>query len=179
MQAAVNYPIVGIFNSSVALYARTFNRSTTSIAVNAPVTTSFTVPNNAPVGSVTLFVGAAGLFSTGVPVTITAGPVAAGGVADPAGASCANPLAATHDFNGDGKSDILWRNTSGTVAAWLMNGGAVAQSAALATLPANFSVVGQHDFNGDGKADILWRDRSCRASSTSCSAPIICCSSSA
>ena len=69
------------------------------------------------------------------------------------------PVAA-HDFNGDGKSDILWRNTGGTVAAWLMNGGTVLQSAALGTLPSSFSIIGQHDFNGDGNADILWRDTS-------------------
>ena len=31
-------------------------------------------------------------------------------------------LADTHDFNGDGKSDIAWRNTNGDVAIWLMNG---------------------------------------------------------
>ena len=34
----------------------------------------------------------------------------------------------THDFNGDGKSDILWRDTSGDVAVWLMNGSIVSQS---------------------------------------------------
>ncbi len=34
-------------------------------------------------------------------------------------------LTDTHDFNGDGKSDILWRNTNGTVAIWEMNGGQV------------------------------------------------------
>jgi len=28
----------------------------------------------------------------------------------------------TGDFNGDGMSDILWRNTDGDVAIWLMNG---------------------------------------------------------
>mgnify|MGYP003329983243 CR=1 FL=1 len=26
------------------------------------------------------------------------------------------------DFNADGKSDVLWRETGGVVAAWLMNG---------------------------------------------------------
>jgi hypothetical protein len=32
----------------------------------------------------------------------------------------------TGDFNGDGKSDILWRDaTSGTVAIWGLNGAAV------------------------------------------------------
>jgi hypothetical protein len=29
------------------------------------------------------------------------------------------------DFNGDGKSDILWRNTDGSVETWLMNGSTV------------------------------------------------------
>jgi hypothetical protein len=29
---------------------------------------------------------------------------------------------AGHDFNGDGYSDITWRDTNGDVAMWLMNG---------------------------------------------------------
>ena len=28
----------------------------------------------------------------------------------------------TGDFNGDGKADILWQNTDGTPAVWLMDG---------------------------------------------------------
>src|SRR5258708_23467713 len=31
-------------------------------------------------------------------------------------------LAATHDFNADGHSDIVWRDTGGNVAIWEMNG---------------------------------------------------------
>ena len=31
-------------------------------------------------------------------------------------------IVGTGDFNGDGKSDILWRDTSGNVAIWEMNG---------------------------------------------------------
>ena len=69
-------------------------------------------------------------------------------------------LALTHDFNDNGFSDILWRDTGGDVAAWLMNGAAIQQSAGLGTLPSTYSVIGQHDFNGDGAADILWRDSS-------------------
>ena len=34
------------------------------------------------------------------------------------------PLSATHDFNGELKSDILWRDSSGNLALWLMNGAA-------------------------------------------------------
>jgi FG-GAP-like repeat len=34
-------------------------------------------------------------------------------------------IAGTSDFNGDGKSDILWRNDNGSVETWLMNGSTV------------------------------------------------------
>ena len=71
-----------------------------------------------------------------------------------------SPKTGTHDFSGDGKSDILWRNTSGGLAVWLMNGGTVSQSAGLGTLPSSYSIIGQHDFNEDGKTDVLWRDTS-------------------
>jgi FG-GAP-like repeat len=67
---------------------------------------------------------------------------------------------ATHDFNGDGKSDILWRDASGNIAMWLMNGGTISSSTLVGNLPTAWSIVGQRDFNGDGKADILWRDTS-------------------
>ena len=67
---------------------------------------------------------------------------------------------ASHDFNGDGKSDIAWRDTSGDAAAWLMNGAQLLQSTPYGTAPTVWSVVGQRDFNADGKADWLWRDTS-------------------
>jgi phospholipase C len=69
-------------------------------------------------------------------------------------------LVDTHDFNGDGKSDIAWRDTSGNTAIWLMNGATVLSSGLIGTVPATWSIVGQRDFNGDGKADLLWRDTS-------------------
>jgi hypothetical protein len=65
--------------------------------------------------------------------------------------------AATHDFNGDGKSDILWRNSDGTVGLWLMNGTQFTPSS-FGVLPLSWTIVGQRDFNGDGKSDILWRN---------------------
>ncbi len=71
-----------------------------------------------------------------------------------------NPRSTTHDVNGDNDSDIVWRNTSNNIAVWLMNGGAVLQSAGISTVASSFSLIGQHDFNGDGKADLLWRDSS-------------------
>jgi hypothetical protein len=70
------------------------------------------------------------------------------------------PSNTAHDFNGDGKSDIAWRDTSGNTALWLMNGGSVLSSGGLGAVPTTWSIVGQRDFNGDGKADLLWRDTS-------------------
>jgi FG-GAP-like repeat len=70
--------------------------------------------------------------------------------------------AATHDFNFDGYSDVLWRDTSGDVARWLMQGTSILNLAtsSFANLPTTWSIVGTGDFNGDGYADILWRDTS-------------------
>jgi hypothetical protein len=65
---------------------------------------------------------------------------------------------ATHDFNGDGKSDILWRNTNSDLAIWLMNGTQISSGVDLGGVPNSWSVVGQRDFNGDGKTDLLWRN---------------------
>jgi hypothetical protein len=67
-----------------------------------------------------------------------------------------------HDFNGDGFSDIAWRDTSGNVAIWEMNGNTVLNrnSSFVANVPAQWTIVGQRDFNGDGYADLLWHDTS-------------------
>jgi hypothetical protein len=64
------------------------------------------------------------------------------------------------DFNGDGKPDILWRNTSnGQNAVWFMNGATVTGFAVLDSLPDQaWTIAGTGDFNGDGKPDILWKN---------------------
>jgi streptogramin lyase len=66
----------------------------------------------------------------------------------------------THDFNGDGWSDIAWLDGSGDLAFWLMSGTTVLSSGGISGVPAAWSIVGQRDFNGDGAADLLWRDTS-------------------
>jgi len=67
---------------------------------------------------------------------------------------------AQHDFNGDGMSDIVFRNAGGTLAAWLMNGATPLSTGSIATISNSYTVIGQRDFNGDGSADFLWRDGS-------------------
>jgi FG-GAP-like repeat len=71
-------------------------------------------------------------------------------------------VAGTGDFNSDGYGDILWEDTSGNLAVWLLgSGGQVTSTGGLGSVPpATWSVVGIADFNGDGKSDILWRDTS-------------------
>ncbi len=72
-----------------------------------------------------------------------------------------SPSAAnTHDYNGDGKSDIAWRNTAGSASLWLMNGATVASSGGIGAVPTVWTIVGQRDFDGDGNHDLLWRDTS-------------------
>jgi hypothetical protein len=48
----------------------------------------------------------------------------------------------TGDYNGDGMSDILWRDMSGNVAVWEMNGTTIlnADSSFVATVPGQWSV---------------------------------------
>ena len=65
------------------------------------------------------------------------------------------------DFNGDGRSDILWRNDTGTLTDWLGTAsGGFGDNAANAfnSISADWRVAGVGDFNGDHRDDILWRN---------------------
>ena len=64
------------------------------------------------------------------------------------------------DFNGDSKSDILWRDPAGNVSMWQMNGHTVTSEALMGNVWIGWTIVGSGDFNADGKMDILWRDSS-------------------
>ena len=64
------------------------------------------------------------------------------------------------DFDGDGRSDILWRNDStGANAIWRSANSATPQTMTAVTNLA-WKVVGVGDFDGDGRSDILWRNDS-------------------
>jgi hypothetical protein len=62
------------------------------------------------------------------------------------------------DFNGDGRSDILWQNNDGSVAIWEMNGTNVIGSAVVVNQGPSWHVMGVGDYNNDGRSDILWQN---------------------
>jgi hypothetical protein len=60
-----------------------------------------------------------------------------------------------NDFDGDGKSDVLFMNSS-TESTKYWKGAAKAQSVYVGTYAAGYSYAGSGDFDGDGKADLLF-----------------------
>jgi hypothetical protein len=64
-------------------------------------------------------------------------------------------FAADHDFNGDGKADILLQHDSGLPVIWTMDGTTITGGAVLPNVGPTWHVAATADFNGDGKADIL------------------------
>ncbi|MBW4507509.1 MAG: FG-GAP repeat protein [Scytonematopsis contorta HA4267-MV1] len=75
------------------------------------------------------------------------------------------------DFNGDGKADILWRNSrSGENAIWFMDASVVTNDGryvsnsqfftnSLRFIDTNWEMVGAGNFDADNKADIVWRNK--------------------
>ncbi len=51
---------------------------------------------------------------------------------------------ATGDYNGDGKSDILWQNTNGQADVWLMNGLTISSAADVGSNPGSaWKIIGR------------------------------------
>lgn len=70
-------------------------------------------------------------------------------------------LAATGDFNYDGNTDLVWRNSvTGDNAVWFMNGAAFASASDLPRVSdPSWEIRSVADFNNDGLMDLLWRNR--------------------
>jgi hypothetical protein len=68
------------------------------------------------------------------------------------------PLRSPNDYDGDGRSDILWRNVqTGSNSYWAGANSTQARNLVGVT-DLNWKIVGQGDFDGDGKDDIVWRN---------------------
>lgn len=60
------------------------------------------------------------------------------------------------DFNGDGKSDLLFVNSATNgVAVWQMDGAKIAAGPQIGVMAQGFHIASTGDFNGDGKTDLL------------------------
>jgi len=73
----------------------------------------------------------------------------------------------TFDADGDGKSDLVWRNTAdGGVSIWTMDGNIIQTFALIQTADGTIYKPGYNswkveafaDMDGDGKSDLVWRD---------------------
>ncbi len=86
---------------------------------------------------------------SGVPYVATLAGTVLKGIRGPTVAS---------DFNGDGYSDVLWRQAStGANAVWPT--ASLGLGRMLTTVAdQNWKAVGSGDFDGDGRADVLWRN---------------------
>jgi hypothetical protein len=68
-------------------------------------------------------------------------------------------LAAPYDFNGDGHSDILFRNkATGELEFWQMIDSRVFDVIPLPTMNPHWIAAGAGDFDANGTTDILWYD---------------------
>lgn len=70
-------------------------------------------------------------------------------------------VAATGDFNGDGKSDMVWTSAARDIYFWTGNGNTFA-SKKVGTYPAGWKIVGAGDVDGDGRSDLLFHNASTR-----------------
>ena len=69
-------------------------------------------------------------------------------------------IVGTGDFDGDGNSDLLWRNSNtGQDYVWFMNGAQTSsRQATLTEGDTDWKVAGTGDFDGDAMSDFVWRN---------------------
>ena len=74
------------------------------------------------------------------------------------GSNCAVARPVANDYDGDGKSDLAWRNVqTGANTVWKAASNANQLDVVDVTNLA-WKIVGQGDFDGDRKADLVWRN---------------------
>jgi hypothetical protein len=112
-------------------------------------------------GTTLTYTGGSLRLSAPISGTIVAS-IAAGGGVQLAISTATTPAGDVRDdFNGDGRSDLIWRHDNGAFTSWLgqVNGGFVSNdSNAFGNIPTSWHAAGTGDFNGDGRDDVLWRN---------------------
>ena len=93
-------------------------------------------------------------------VQVSAGGFSASGAIFYQESNLAWKIVGAADFNGNGRTDLLWRNDStGQVYMMLMDGATIASARMIWHEPNTaWKIVAQGDYNGDGRADLLWRN---------------------
>lgn len=73
--------------------------------------------------------------------------------------TAAAPTTISHDINGDGTADLVWRDTkSGAVALWLMKDTGNFSTGFPGGTSVEWEIADIGDVNADGKADVIWRN---------------------
>jgi hypothetical protein len=154
VRAASGVLTAGRVGDHVRMYAPNPQESGSSVShwdtvltPNQVMEPTYTGPLHNPVLELPLFqdIGWTLLQTTPTPTPVT-----------PAPASC-TLASRLGDFNGDGRSDLLFRRGDGLLAEYLMNGFQVAAVNVLGNVGVDFTLVAAADFNGDGTADLLFR----------------------
>ncbi|TBW33437.1 hypothetical protein EYW49_20440 [Siculibacillus lacustris] len=68
-----------------------------------------------------------------------------------------SPAAPAADVNGDGRSDLLFAKSDGTLATWMLADTAIAVGGTIGNPGTAWRRVATGDFGGDGKSDVLFR----------------------
>jgi FG-GAP-like repeat len=68
-------------------------------------------------------------------------------------------IAATGDFNNDGKADLVWTSSSRDLYLWTSNGSGFTSNY-IGNYPSGWTLVGAADIDGDGYDDLIWENQS-------------------
>ncbi len=155
-----------------------------TVTVGTSVTRTLTISNSGntdlAVASISYPAGFSGSWSGTIPasgshdVSVTFAPAETGsysgtvtvngnqtsGTNTIAASGTATPLVPSHmDFDGDGWTDLIWRNRiTGGIVFWLMNGTSVGREIQISGVSDRaWRIVAAADFNDDGKPDLVMR----------------------
>ncbi len=67
-----------------------------------------------------------------------------------------DPYPARHDFDADGRSDLVWSTQAGTAVVWRMNGASVLATGSITGLNGGLTSIGSGDLDNDGRDDLFW-----------------------